>query len=200
MLTNLLDACRVAAFSDTSDATASWYRDEESFAAFDGVDLLPEMRNYYPLHSPFRALNDPTIILPLKMWTCVEMEQNDTTLVRTVGPFNSTGGFDWWKVYWYDRFFESVQNEGPWFFKSNSIGLVDARGTRIGNPPLHIHHSHTDLGSGSFPPRKTLSDCLLDGYCTERGDTLLPGREIFGGWSSDFVVNDIRPGMAEPLL
>lgn len=68
--------------------------------------------------------------------------------IDRVGPFNSTGGFDWHSIIVRDILgLRSVlwQNSGFIALKAMATCIVNEQGTVIGYPPMHNHHTQTVL-------------------------------------------------------
>ena len=66
---------------------------------------------------------------------------------QRIGPFVSTGGYNWWALSWKDPAFMSKAFEGGAKTKAGILahfsGPVNAEGTEaIGYPPIHQHHVH----------------------------------------------------------
>ena len=65
-------------------------------------------------------------------------------LVNKVGPFITTGGYDWHQVHWKDLGYQEVQDH---FGKDIQLGLhsfltipTGTDGVPLAQPPIHVHH------------------------------------------------------------
>ena len=81
----------------------------------------------------------------LTLHTC-ETKEDDTnnwTFAR-LGPFRSTGGYDWHRHVTPDfGHFTHKLSEGVFYVTGFMGAAVDASGEVLGMPPIHIHHTHT---------------------------------------------------------
>merc|ERR1711939_549215 len=59
--------------------------------------------------------------------------------IARVGPFNSTGGFDWHRTRLDDPF--HLSGEDPLSVTAMFLSPVNEAGELLGNPPIHIHHA-----------------------------------------------------------
>ena len=68
-----------------------------------------------------------------------------TWAILRVGPFSSTGGYDWWQFAAHDALNLSRRLEGGRTLALHSHYVVGVRaedGGVLGYPPLHMHHLH----------------------------------------------------------
>jgi hypothetical protein len=83
--------------------------------------------------------------------------------VQRVGPFVSTGGFDWWQIAYPDggMLSEALAKhpEGVDVIRKIIIPVL-RNGTRLGYPPLHTHHIHTLTQMGVRPRLNMRPMCL----------------------------------------
>eukprot|EP01048_Picozoa_sp_COSAG05_P021796 COSAG05_NODE_4127_length_1661_cov_4.093470_1_plen_489_part_01 len=145
--------------------------------------------------------------------------QQQWTITR-VGPFHSTGGYDWHWFQW-DDFggFGRWQRQNPnskRYVTAALMAPVDEGGKVISYPPLHIHHSHLELPVGQGSLHKTghrvLAEVHGDSSCVRAGggdDCLLQtfgndvlnattsrgtaGLNVSGALWFNTEVNDVRP-------
>ena len=64
---------------------------------------------------------------------------------QKVGPFTSTGGYDWWSLSWHDPGFltERIKAQGKVGLAATFSGPVNAAGDDVvPYPPMHQHHVH----------------------------------------------------------
>jgi hypothetical protein len=145
-------------FDENSMATLNWYPDARDFEDYKAIDMVPKRHWEYlrgELGSP--GLNESVKWEmgkngPLKQKETIKLGEcqipqadGGAFHIQRVGPFYSTGGYDWWQVGWRDtwRMSEVLKKhpEGVYYTTSFS-GAVDQDGKILGYPPVHIHHIH----------------------------------------------------------
>ena len=64
--------------------------------------------------------------------------------VQRIGPFRSTGGYDWWQFAWGDalKYLHGKADGVRRGIKGHFAGVVDKDGVPLGLPPFHAHHLH----------------------------------------------------------
>lgn len=144
-----------------SYSTVNYYPSSASFSKYDGIDMIPENKRNYVRGVPFEKLktkhdndhgknpltvNGETVMMHQCKVPMPESEGGGAWHVQRVGPFTSTGGYDWWQIGWSDAgmISEVIEKQHPEGVDIESAILVpvDESGQRIGHPPIHIHHIH----------------------------------------------------------
>lgn len=127
----------------------NYYKNNDDFAKFTGIDLVPENHKLFPTFgTPFHETMDPTKVKPgtVKGATCETINDDGSRwTVTRLGPFITTGGYDWTQVGWENLWnLEEKLKEYPEgiYAVEQFSSAVKRDGTRIGNPPIHIHHIH----------------------------------------------------------
>ena len=145
--------------SDTlSEVMATHYPNTAKFSEFKGKDLIPENHDYFPAWpnkwGP-KLTTRGSIKKAMKGGTCEKSStKNDGSqwTVTRLGPFKTTGGYDWTQVGWEDLWsIESklkIHKEGIFVLEQLSVPVL-ADGTRLGNPPIHVHHIHVGPRPGT---------------------------------------------------
>lgn len=132
-------------------STVNYYKTTADFNKFKGTDMIPENRHNYVRGSTFaNSLNfmDKKSFYEedIMMAECrIPEDDGGAWHVQRVGPFKSTGGYDWWQLGWSDAgaFSEALEKHPEGIDVISTILLpVKKDGTRIGHPPVHIHHIH----------------------------------------------------------
>lgn len=130
-------------------SSAIYYPTTARFNKYEGIDFLPENKANYVAGSKFaRKLSYPhTKSSDIMMHTCKvgHEDSNGGRVVQRVGPFESTGGYDWWQIGWTNvgllKDILAHHPEGVDII-NYIISPVDENGERIGHPPIHVHHVH----------------------------------------------------------
>ncbi len=149
------------------NAMLNYYKNTSDFDNFKGVDMVPENHHLFKKKSPWGPKLD-TSVVPEKSMKAANCENNlddgSTWSVSRIGPFRTTGGYDWvqvgWDNLWDLRALFSKHPEGIYVLEQFS-GPVAADGTRLGHPPIHVHHMHIGPSSG-VRQRSTMWDCLIN--------------------------------------
>jgi hypothetical protein len=134
-------------------SSAIYYPSTTQFSAYDGIDLLPENKANYVYGGDFaRKLQYPSKKSSrhrdtIMMHTCKlpDKDSDGGRVIQRVGPFTSTGGYDWWQIGWTNvGLFKDILASHP-----NGIDIINyiivpvsENGNRIGHPPIHVHHVH----------------------------------------------------------
>ena len=145
----------------------------------------------------------------------VNGEEGVHTGTWTIGPFNSTGGFDWWLVK-FSQGDKLVPFPGNTAVGKYTIAFQEGdpskgSGPRLSFPPLHNHHTTArggnpeirffrqgDDGLCSADPDGTSCyerDMMKKGY-VQSASTLNGSSPLF----SEILVNDVRPMGSPPML
>ncbi|EOD10579.1 hypothetical protein EMIHUDRAFT_459830 [Emiliania huxleyi CCMP1516] len=127
--------------------TVSHYTDTDTYDRFDGVDLTPHNhRKYQPGSGWALGLQPRTSDREPQGALCEAVADGGATwAILRVGPFNSTGGYDWWQFAAHDALNLSRRLEGGRTLALHSHYVVGVRaedGGVLGYPPLHMHHLH----------------------------------------------------------
>jgi hypothetical protein len=147
------------------NAMVNHYKNTERYGKFDGIDLVPENHDLFaPFPSPWGVMDD-SVAKPGSMMgrTCdVEMEDQSTWSITRIGPIYSTGGYDWVQIGWDDVFGleEKLKIHPDGIYALEQISVPVTRdGTRLHNPPIHIHHIHVGPRTG-VRQRTNLFKCI----------------------------------------
>jgi len=102
---------------------------------------------------------------------CVKKTEGGNWHTQRVGPFKSTGGYDWWT--YFHRDFTPAREELEGLkagerigFTGHMMGPVDKNWNLIPIPPIHDHHIHIVPGLGAYHTTQefwTLAPCFLFG-------------------------------------
>jgi hypothetical protein len=139
-------------------ATAIHSTSSEQYDNFQSTDWIPENKDLYPKGSPWgpKYLFPKNKIKTILASTC-HLEEEEITEegesgklrqweITRIGPFVTTGGYDWLQIGWDDLWGMSKILEtypaGVLLVKQY-MSPVLKDGTRLGFPPIHIHHIHT---------------------------------------------------------
>lgn len=142
--------------------------DTPSYDNFNSIDWIPENKKLYPMGSPW----GPTYEFPenkkksILASTChIDEEDESQWEITRIGPFYTTGGYDWVQIGWDDLWGMSkileLYPDGV-YFVGQHMSPVLRDGTRLGYPPIHVHHIH----NGPDPYVRQRGDpigCLLKG-------------------------------------
>mmetsp|Transcript_4367 Transcript_4367/g.7164 ORF Transcript_4367/g.7164 Transcript_4367/m.7164 type:complete len:656 (+) Transcript_4367:183-2150(+) len=131
-------------------STLIYYPSSSHYDDFEGYDLVPENKDNYYSGTPFAALNKEDgkkyVNKEIKMHTCrVPQDDGGAWHVQRVGPLISRGGYDWWQVAWDNLgMLDEIFAKHPKGIDMTKfiISPVKKDGTRLGYPPIHIHHIH----------------------------------------------------------
>ena len=124
----------------------------------------------------------PTADGKLKVASCAKKVGGDDDVTwrwQQVGPFSSTGGMDWWNLYFRDIW--ALSKELPKVPAGKELGVsahfhsfVDSSGNIVPLPPLHAHHVHIAPGTSGDDRLSSTFDCYLRGTnCREGGNILI---------------------------
>lgn len=86
------------------DSTVNYFPDSESYAHYRGIDMIPQNKdNYVQGENLAKYLNfkDSKKIYDgdINIHSCrVPTKDGGAWHVQRIGPFNSTGGYDWWSI------------------------------------------------------------------------------------------------------
>jgi len=130
------------------DATMMFYASTEDWANYEGIDLVPENKHLYqiPLWNNLVTKKGMDVLAA----DCeVDNDDGSTWSIQRVGPFKSTGNYDWWQFAWADvlRFKQKLKAhpEGLYVLEHFMAG-VDTEGVALDFPPIHVHHNHINPG------------------------------------------------------
>ena len=130
------------------NATAIHSLNSERYDDFDSIDLIPENKNLYSKGSPWgeKYHYSNKRIKSMLAATChLEEENAHQWEISRIGPFITTGGYDWVQIGWDDLWgFSKILKdypEGVILLKQHMTPVLKD-GTRIGFPPIYIHHIH----------------------------------------------------------
>ena len=142
-------------------ATVNYYPTTLDFQQFRNHDLIPENKKLYSFGNRLRKghpapgfNNEGQQVMH---GTCeFSTPEGGTWTSERIGPFYSTGGYDWWQVGWADLFGLKKKlkgHPGGIYVDANTIAVTDKEGNPFDYPPIHIHHIHV-LGQPGVRPRK----------------------------------------------
>ena len=138
--------------SALKDATLNFYPSTEAWASWKGTDLVPENKHLWPGGHNGKHKNHPTKKEISSLVADCEVDNKDgsTWSIQRIGPFKSTGNYDWWQFAWADvlRFKNKlkIHPKGLYILETFMAG-VDAQGRALDFPPIHVHHVHVGPGS-----------------------------------------------------
>mmetsp|Transcript_8095 Transcript_8095/g.17702 ORF Transcript_8095/g.17702 Transcript_8095/m.17702 type:complete len:616 (+) Transcript_8095:936-2783(+) len=158
---------RVPFYKYSKVATAIYYPNSPAYDTFKGYDLVPENKDNY-VGGQFSTLNQKDggqfTNHDLAMQTCrIPMQDEGAWHVQRLGPFISTGGYNWWTLAWDDV---AMLSEG---LKKYPEGIdveqymftpVLKNGERLNYPPIHSHHVHVVTHPGVRPRLQPIPLCL----------------------------------------
>lgn len=162
-------AAKTPAADTLEGAEVNYYPTTEHFGHFDGIDMVPENHDLFPAYSPWSKMDasktKPGTILGR---TC-DAEQDDGSVwtVTRLGPFRTTGCYDWTQVGW-DNAFDMEEKLKKYpdgvFVVEQFSGPVTEDGTRLSHPPIHIHHIHVGPKPGIRQRQDGVKCMLSDNY------------------------------------
>jgi len=152
---------------------------------------------------------NPTLIFgnylkPTMVGECTTSDNSGTWRTARIGPFVSTGGYDWWK---FEKWEQLLSFTGEHLIDGIFYAAVDAEAHPILHPPLHSHHTHvvtadTDARMrvlseqhGDWLPHP--SDCMPD--CSGIEDLRPNFFKIDGPLHGQAMMNDVRPASSAPM-
>ena len=141
----------------------------------------------------------------VSLHTCEVEAASGVWRVERIGPFVSTGGYDWWQFSWRNAL--RLEDFATPAILAHWTGPVLPDGTPLMTPPIHQHHSHLNPAA-----RYTYDDGLLR-VVEHHGDWQFTGEgarsfgQTYGGASKvvesvslDAELNDIRRAGSPPLI
>mmetsp|Transcript_2663 Transcript_2663/g.3992 ORF Transcript_2663/g.3992 Transcript_2663/m.3992 type:complete len:665 (-) Transcript_2663:132-2126(-) len=148
------------------NAMVNFYPNTSIYDTFKGIDLVPENNHLFAdFPSPWKRNLDASKSKPGSMhgMTCdTPMDDGSTWSVTRIGPMITRGGYDWTQIGWDDVFGleEKLKRfpDGVYALEQVSVPVLKD-GTRLGNPPVHIHHIHVGPKTG-VRQRTDLFACL----------------------------------------
>lgn len=175
--------------------------DEEMIRCFDRVAGMEDLETQY-------NCGDASAVWPADLVTCTSITQ----ATWLIGPFTSTGGFDWW------AFNATLDTSalpaeaavGSWAFTFHA-GAPSETGEASAQlllPPLHNHHTKFGVGSGGLAEHTEIagdvaracppSDLACQAYDLAASNhyKILP----LDGASILSLYNDVRPAGSSPLV
>eukprot|EP00602_Paraphysomonas_sp_CaronLab_P007625 CAMPEP_0185022866 /NCGR_PEP_ID=MMETSP1103-20130426/5566_1 /TAXON_ID=36769 /ORGANISM="Paraphysomonas bandaiensis, Strain Caron Lab Isolate" /LENGTH=649 /DNA_ID=CAMNT_0027555137 /DNA_START=113 /DNA_END=2062 /DNA_ORIENTATION=- len=213
-------------------ATVIHSKDTPSYDDFESTDWVPENKGFYAKASPwgnegkynFRSTPKKS----MKASEChLYNEDGSTWAVTRVGPMHTNGGYDWLQLGWDDLFgFSAVLKDHPdgIYIVEQYMSPVLEDGTRLSNPPIHVHHMHSGpdpyvrqrmdpmtcaiRGLNCFNPLRTLethgdyvcvaedggNDCHVESFHEGYGKLITHTLGLEG------EINDVRPHHSETLV
>lgn len=149
------------------NAMANWYKNNADFDNFNGIDLVPENHHMFKAGSPWGYKLD-TKTAPKHSFmasTCdTRLADGSTWTVARIGPFKTTGGYDWAQIGWdnlWDLRSKLKMFPDGIYVTDQFSGPVTKDGERIGNPPIHVHHIHIGPAPG-VRQRSEFYECLVN--------------------------------------
>lgn len=158
-------------FLELRDAHAVFSPNTDSYDAFAGVGLGRNMKFAEMYTMTAANATQTAALLPHGSVQHGSCDGDDTDVgfwrISRIGPFRSTGGYDWWQFGWGDvGRLEELQAT----LKSHRVGLtghwsgmVDSSGTPMGLPPFHAHHIHLVPSRYSYENMMAGEGCLVEG-------------------------------------
>jgi hypothetical protein len=137
--------------SDALDmATAIHSKNTQLYDDYRSTDWIPENKNKYSSTSPwgkpskFDFTSFPAKSIMSSHCHIDIQEDNSAWEVTRIGPFTTTGGYDWLQIGW-----DNIWNLKSILKQHSEIYIIEqflspvlADGTMLNNPPIHIHHIH----------------------------------------------------------
>ena len=132
------------------DATVNFYPSTEAWANFKGDDLVPENKYLWPSSAPLKTHLATKKERSVFAADCeIGNDDGSAWSIQRIGPFKSTGNYDWWQLGWGDALRSKdklkAHPEGLYIMETFMAG-VDMQGKVLDFPPIHVHHIH--LGPG----------------------------------------------------
>jgi hypothetical protein len=174
--TEIQEACRIQFENNENPmseifetATLNFYKNNADFDQFIGIDMVPENHYLFKSGSPWGSKLDTTSVPPKTMRgsTCeLELEDGTYWTINRIGPFKTHGGYDWtqmgWDNLWNLREKLEKYTDGIYVLDQFSSPVLKD-GTRLGNPPIHVHHIHIGPRPG-VRQRGEAINCLLNDH------------------------------------
>jgi hypothetical protein len=143
-------------------STLRYYANTTDFRNYTAYDFYPErFQDYTPSYQHFFRHDShvgPEHSTDVRLMTCATNNTDGSKwAVQKLGPFISTGGYDWWQFSWNDvGRLSHVLKENPLgvYILESSIRAVDTKGVPLGFPPIHNHHTHVTREGQSYKYRK----------------------------------------------
>lgn len=159
---------KVAPFSTKRQAMVSYYKDTPDFNKFIATDHVPENKHLYKPGAQWGKRYDYTSVekYSMKIAECeIDTGDGGGWILQRIGPFKSTGGYDWWQIGWDDVWnlegLLAKHKEGVYITEQLSAP-VDKDGNIVGHPPIHVHHVHITPIPG-VRQRTDPFQCVIDG-------------------------------------
>lgn len=150
-------------------ATVIHSMNTEKYDHFESVDWIPENKHLYPRGSPWGEKYEfPSSKKKYILASTCHIDQDIDGAqweITRIGPFYTTGGYDWVQVGWDDLWgLSKILEKHPdgIYFVGQHMSPVLRDGTRLNYPPIHVHHIH----NGPDPYVRQRGDpvgCLLKG-------------------------------------
>lgn len=152
-------------------ATVIYSKNNEKYDNFESIDWVPENKKFYPKGSPWGAKYQyPESKKKSILASTCHLDEGDGRQweITRIGPFTTTGGYDWIQIGWDDLWGFSkhleIYPKGIFMLKQH-MTPVFKNGTRIGFPPIHIHHIHTGPSPYVRQRGNPLSCTLFGKHC-----------------------------------
>jgi hypothetical protein len=138
------------------------------YDSFESTDWIPENKDLYSNGSPWGPKFDfPSKKKTVSASSCriPNIDKIHQWEITRIGPFRTTGGYDWTQIGWDNLWGISdlleTYPEGILLLRQY-LSPVLKDGTRVSHPPLHIHHMH--IGPSPYVrQRRNPVDCVLRG-------------------------------------
>lgn len=216
---NAKASCAWKSDSEALEFHYDWFPSDkvmrESYWAYLSSQLL--ITTYYPdvplwfkefFHSLLGASKQERVQALRSQWCVTQGSSGHEFRMRRLGPFSSSGGFDWHKMKLEDPYNLRAEVQQGNVHLSGFMALpVGVDGEVIGNPPVHIHHANLGPNpNGSSLAR--LSQWHGDSQCSEAEGgtacyiTTLPqglGFPTSQELRLDIDFNDVRPANSTPM-
>jgi hypothetical protein len=144
-------------------ATAIHSKDTPLYDAFKSTDLVPENKHLYGKMAPWGKegkFNFNSVLKRSMMAANCHLEEDDGSSweITRVGPFYTKGAYDWLQLGWDDIWgMEKIldAHKDGVYIVEQVMSPVLADGTRLGNPPIHIHHIHVGPDYTTYVRQRT---------------------------------------------
>ena len=231
------DHPEVTPFMSSPGAALQWFQDyfPPEWMTTNIVATQPEpvagfnLLTGYPIGSERKPLAGVPTRPPetLMLERCRSTRVDGTWFTDRAGPFESTGGNDWWALSWGDvgQIWTVFGDESYWpdsqiYVTAHFAAAVDAAGSPIPLPPIHEHHNRVTQCNEPrkcgyardwypFGDQGTLANTLGDFECDDC-DALRGLGEDYGSFGigkplfvphigTNALINDVRP-LSSPVL
>ena len=168
-------------FLELKNAHAVHFPSINAYDSFAGVGLGRTMHFSEEVAMPSVNSMQMDLLLPegeVQLGSCVVAHGQYEWHTQRIGPFRSTGGFDYWQFSWSDvgslgAVLDGLPPGARIGMTAHWSGPLDSAEAPLGLPPLHVHHIHVSPTSFEYENFRAGADCLLWGYACYDDATLM---------------------------